>query len=153
MADHSSSRRPAHGPDVVEAARLWLGTPYHHQQSVQGVGCDCLGLVRGVWRTLVGEEPETPPAYSPDWAEATGRDTLADACARLLIARDHLSEGAVILFRMTRAGPAKHCGIMTARDRFIHAREGIGVIEQNLADFLSGVRTARIVGAFSFPGR
>ena len=41
---------------IVEAARHWLGTPYHHQASLRGVGCDCLGLVRGVWRDLLGEE-------------------------------------------------------------------------------------------------
>ena len=28
----------------------WIGTPYRHQASLKGVGCDCLGLVRGVWR-------------------------------------------------------------------------------------------------------
>jgi NlpC/P60 family putative phage cell wall peptidase len=40
---------------VVAAARDWLGTPYHDQASVKGVGCDCLGLVRGVWREVVGD--------------------------------------------------------------------------------------------------
>ncbi len=49
---------------VVAAARNWLGTPYRHQASVKGVGADCLGLVRGVWREVAGEEPETVPAYS-----------------------------------------------------------------------------------------
>ncbi|MFY8139958.1 MAG: peptidase P60, partial [Caulobacter sp.] len=54
---------------IVAAARGWLGTPYRHQASVKGVGCDCLGLVRGVWRELYGQEPETAPPYRPDWAE------------------------------------------------------------------------------------
>ena len=47
--------------EIVEAARAWLGTPYHHQASLRGVGCDCLGLVRGVWRELYGPEPEAAP--------------------------------------------------------------------------------------------
>src|SRR5215207_7343246 len=34
---------------IVAAARGWIGTPYHHQASVKGVGCDCLGLIRGLW--------------------------------------------------------------------------------------------------------
>ena len=54
---------------VVGAARGWIGTPYVHQASVRGAGCDCLGLLRGVWREVIGAEPETPPAYTPDWAE------------------------------------------------------------------------------------
>lgn len=33
---------------IVAEARAWLGTPFHHQQAVRGVGCDCIGLVRGV---------------------------------------------------------------------------------------------------------
>jgi cell wall-associated NlpC family hydrolase len=45
-------------PDlVVAAARGWLGTPYHDQASVIGVGCDWIGLARGVWREVVGPEP------------------------------------------------------------------------------------------------
>lgn len=33
---------------LVAAARGWIGTPFHHQAAVKGVGCDCIGLVRGV---------------------------------------------------------------------------------------------------------
>jgi len=33
---------------IVTEAREWLGTPYHHQQATKGVGCDCVGLIRGV---------------------------------------------------------------------------------------------------------
>ena len=48
---------------VVKAARAWLGTPYRHQASTLGAGCDCLGLLRGVWRALYGDEPvAVPPA-------------------------------------------------------------------------------------------
>ena len=42
---------------VISVARSWLGTPYHDQASLRGVGCDCLGLARGVWREVVGPEP------------------------------------------------------------------------------------------------
>lgn len=49
---------------VVIAARAWIGTPYHHQASLMGVGTDCLGLVRGVWRDIHGRDAEAPPAYS-----------------------------------------------------------------------------------------
>ena len=38
---------------IVAEARAWIGTRYCHQASVKGVGCDCLGLVRGVWRACV----------------------------------------------------------------------------------------------------
>ena len=73
------------GIDVVTAARAWIGTPYVHQASVKGVGCDCLGLLRGVWRELHGAEPEAAPPYSPDWAETTGAETMYLALKRHLV--------------------------------------------------------------------
>ena len=100
--------------DIVAIARTWLGTPYVHQASVKGAGCDCLGLLRGVWRELRGPEPEDPPPYSPDWAEAGGTETLYRALARHLapVDRADLRPGDVALFRMAPRGPAKHCGIV-----------------------------------------
>lgn len=33
---------------VVEFARTWLDTPFHHQARLKSVGVDCIGLVIGV---------------------------------------------------------------------------------------------------------
>ncbi len=89
-----------------------------HQASVKGAGCDCLGLLRGVWRELHGEDAETPPPYSPDWAEARGEESLRDALARHLREIDlkDIAPGDIALFRMVARGPAKHCGIVAERD-------------------------------------
>ncbi len=65
--------------DIITAARAWAGTPYHHQASVKGVGCDCLGLIRGLWRELLGDEPEAMPAYTRDWGDVTGSEPLLAA--------------------------------------------------------------------------
>lgn len=101
---------------IVAIARTWTGTPYVHQASVKGVGCDCLGLLRGVWRELHGDEPEDAPPYTPDWAEATGDETLQAAFRRHMteIDRASLAPGDVVLFRMSPRGPAKHCGIVAS---------------------------------------
>ena len=64
-------------PDaVIAAARGWLGTPCHDQASLRGVGCDCLGLARGVWRDVVVAEPQPIPPYSRDWGETGVREVL-----------------------------------------------------------------------------
>ena len=96
--------------------RSWIGTRYCHQASLKGVGCDCLGLVRGVWRAVIGEEPERAPPYAPDWAEAASGEPLADAAARHLVAidRDAFRDGDVLLFRWRANLPAKHAAIVTA---------------------------------------
>ena len=65
--------------NIVAEARAWIGTPYLHQASLRGAGCDCLGLVRGLWRALIGPEPEAPGAYTRDWAEASFEERLAEA--------------------------------------------------------------------------
>jgi NlpC/P60 family putative phage cell wall peptidase len=123
------------GIEVAAIARAWIGTPYMHQASVKGAGCDCLGLLRGVWRELRGEEPEDAPPYSPDWAEATGSETLYLALKRHLteIARNDIAPGDIALFRMTPRGPAKHCGIVAEKNgvtTLIHARQNKRVSEE-----------------------
>lgn len=136
--------------EIVEAARLWLGTPYHHQASLRGVGCDCLGLVRGVWRDLCGDEPEEPPPYSPSWAESLRQETLALAAARHLlpIPPAEMQPGDVLLFRWREHLPAKHCAILASPDRIIHAHDGAAVAE---VAFTSWWRR-HLSHAFSFPG-
>ena len=119
-------------PDrVIAAARGWLGTPYHDQASVRGVGCDCLGLVRGVWRELSGPEPMPIPAYSRDWGETGMREPLAEAARSVMLElpTTGIVPGALLLLRMRSGAVAKHCGIVTAPDRFIHAYERTGVVE------------------------
>jgi len=135
--------------DIVEAARGWLGTPYHHQASLRGVGCDCLGLVRGVWRELYGAEPEIPPPYSRCWAESLGAETLAAAAMRHLqldpcgAARP----GDVLLFRWRGHLPAKHCAILSAPDRILHAHDGVEVSEVAFSPWWR----RHLSHAFSFP--
>lgn len=135
---------------IVAAARAWIGTPYAHQASLAGIGCDCLGLLRGVWREVVGPEPETPPPYIRDWAEASGREALAEAALRHLapIGIADARTGDVLLFRWRDRLPAKHCAILTAPGTMVHAHEGAAVAEVAFAPWWS----RHVAGAFSFPG-
>jgi NlpC/P60 family putative phage cell wall peptidase len=134
---------------VVAEARSWIGTGYRHQASLKGVGCDCLGLIRGVWRALHGDEPELTPAYAPDWAEATGEERLAAAARRHLVEIEpaEANPGDVLLFRWRPHLPAKHAAILTASDRMIHAYDGAAVAEVHFVPFWR----RRIAFAFRFP--
>src|SRR5438552_18394269 len=97
-------------PDTVRLARAWLGTPYHHQASARGVGTDCIGLIRGIYRELYGREAQALPAYTRDWAEATGEETLLAAARRHLVemAPADAQPGDVLVFRYRGATIAKH---------------------------------------------
>ena len=134
---------------IVAEGRRWIGTPYRHQASVRGIGCDCLGLIRGVWRETVGPEPEPMRPYSQSWAETGGEEAL------LVIGRTHFvpvegdwSAGDVLLFRFRDGLPAKHVAIASGPDRMIHAHDRASVAEVAIIPFWR----RRIVCAFRFPG-
>jgi NlpC/P60 family putative phage cell wall peptidase len=134
---------------IVTIARTWLGTPYHHQASVRGAGCDCIGLVRGIWRELYGHEAQALPAYTRDWAEAHGRETLLEAARRHLveIPRFAARPGDVLVFRWRRNSLAKHCAILSKPTAMIHALEGAPVSEVALSPWWR----RHLAGAFMFP--
>ncbi|WP_336057848.1 NlpC/P60 family protein [Nitratireductor sp. CH_MIT9313-5] len=133
---------------VCRAAMTWLETPYRHQASRKGVGCDCLGLVRGVWREVVGPEPESAGAYAMDWAEAGGGEALLEAAQRHFVPASGKPEaGQLVLFRWRAHLPAKHAGIMVGERNFIHAYERAGVVISSLVPQWR----RRIAGVFDFP--
>ena len=140
------------GMNVVAEARTWIGTPYLHQASFKGAGADCLGLLRGVWRALLGDEPEPVPPYTDDWSEPSREETLLNAADRWLSRkdRDAAEVGDVLLFRMRQGGIAKHLGIQSAIGdgaAFVHAYTNHGVVESPLSEPWQ----RRIVARFSFP--
>lgn len=134
---------------IIEEARGWIGTPYHHQATLKGVGCDCLGLVRGIYRELVGPEPEQAPPYSSSWAEETGSEIMVDVCRKYLIEVEveDRGPGDVLLFRMLRNGPIKHMGFLSFNNYIIHAYSGHEVIESPMISSIG----SKVTHAFSFP--
>ncbi|NNM72643.1 NlpC/P60 family protein [Enterovirga aerilata] len=136
--------------EIVLAARGWIGTPYRHQASLKGVGCDCLGLLRGLWRETVGAEPERAPPYSRDWAEASGREALLGAAGRYLVpVRGRCWQaGDVLFFRWRNHLPAKHCAIATGEGTMVHAHDGASVAEVAIAPWWD----RHLAAIFSFPG-
>jgi NlpC/P60 family putative phage cell wall peptidase len=134
---------------IVATARSWIGTPYRHQASLRGVGSDCLGLLRGVWRTVYGAEPERPPGYARDWAEAGREEPLLAAARRHLveISVADAAPGDVLVFRYRASAAAKHVAILATPATMIHAAEGANVAEVALVPWWR----RRITAAFAFP--
>lgn len=110
--------------DRITRARAWIGTPYQHQTALKDVGCDCLGLLLGLWREE-GRVVPLIPAYSRDWNEASGREALWHALtARFELAQGARKPGQILLFRMSDSAVAKHLGLLSQAGhapRFIHA--------------------------------
>lgn len=131
---------------VVDQARGWLGTPFHHGQACRGVGCDCVGLLVGVAAEL-GLEHDPVQVYPRQPDEPRFRVELA----RRLDALDAVdaAEGDVLHFN---CGGLMHVGIVSGVQplRMIHAyaRHPRRVIESTIDETWS--RACR--GAWRFRG-
>ena len=135
--------------NVLREARSWVGTPYRHQASTRGHGCDCLGLIRGVWRKLYDHEPQEIPVYTRDWGETGHHEPLLLAAKAWFVElpRYEARAGDVVVFRWKNSTVAKHAGILSRRDCFIHAYERVGTVETHLGPHWQ----RRIAGYFRFP--
>ena len=137
---------------VVRSARGWIGTPYIHQAARRGAGCDCLGLLRGVWAEITGEPLVSVPPYSADWSEPQGDERLWDGLSEKMERKSlaAASAGDVLLFRMRSGAVAKHVGLQAEIGEFptfIHSYQGHGVIENTF----STPWQRRLVARFSAP--
>ena len=126
---------------IVNTAREWLETPYHHQARAIGVGVDCIGLVLGVLREL--------GVYTFDF---TDYDRTPDSTVLLSLLEAHCTPtdspepGDIHLFRIKRN--PQHVGIVSDIG-LIHAYQGVGkVVEHTLDEFWQH----RIIKSFILPG-
>ncbi len=134
---------------IIDEALSWVGTPYQHQCAAKHAGCDCLGLVRGIWRKLYGDEPAKIPPYTPNWAESGEEEILKSACDHHLdaVALKHAKPADILLFRMQAGVQAKHMAILVEPDLIVHAYWGRAVTRSFLAPFW----VRRRAYAYSFP--
>lgn len=119
--------------EIVAAARARVGTRYQHQAAVDGVACDCIGLVAlvaaqvGVQAASLWERDAQRRSYAatPDPAALLG------AAAQYLERVQQAEIGDVLLFRI-RNNPA-HFAI-NAGDTMIHAWSPAGRVVENHID-------------------
>lgn len=136
--------------DIIIEAKEWLGTKWQHQASLKQVACDCVGLVRGVYRELTGIDVDIAIDYPATWHLFKKEERLYNEAKRHMveIRKDEARPGDVLVFGFYDH-PASHVGILTSPDTFIHSYQDIGqVIETRLDDAWK----KRLRFAFSYPG-
>lgn len=128
--------------DVLEVARLWVGTPYVLGAALRGAGCDCVGLVRGVWSEYTGRPLPAAPPWRADWANDRARPLVA-AARQYLVPKDpqEAGPGDVVVLRVQGTREA-HCGILEDGDQLIHAMEAVGVVRVPFATYRPAVAYA-----------
>lgn len=107
---------------IVAEARTWLGTPFHEQASVKGVGCDCLGLIMGVAAALGlaavhGELKAAAISYNPTRIDPA---LLKIGLGRHMDRIGAIEPGAVLLWKVGRPLKAQHLAIAIDDVRMIH---------------------------------
>lgn len=134
---------------AIKLARTWLGTPYAHQGCVRGVGVDCVGLVRGIYIEMYGQEAPELINYSADWGDTNSNETMLEAANKYLepVPLNQVGAGHVVLMRWKKHRMAKHSMVMTGPAKAIHAYSRAPVTEIDLNRWWLD----KIVYAFTWP--
>lgn len=122
---------------IIQIAREWLGTPFHHQGRVKGVGCDCIGLVIGVAEEAgieISRHDERNYSMLPDGKK------LKAALDKYLMPIDieDISGGDILLMKFNKQPQHvgivvdAHCGGLGIIHCYMKAR---GVVEHGLDDY------------------
>ncbi len=133
-------------------ARRWIGTPWHHQASLRGVGSDCIGLISGVAKEL--GMPEAAAFETDPEIRGYGKDPvphlLLAACARYLDPVDVRAARMGDIFLMRFKEP-RHFAMLTCRapEQIIHAYAQMRKVTETGLD---AVWRGRIVSAWRYRG-
>lgn len=116
---------------VVQEARSWLGTPYHHQGRVKGAGVDCGTFLLEVFHRA-GLIPHVDPGpYSHDWhmhREDPHYLQELERHARRVFRVP--MPGDIVMFRYGRQ--AAHGAIVVEWPVVIHSYVGRGVVMEDV---------------------
>lgn len=145
MSDHQ--RGDGSRVAVLEEARSWLRTPYHHAARVKGAGVDCGQLLALVYEAAGVVGPVVIPEYPRDWHLHNDGEVFLGILEQFArpASYDVPRPGDVLLFRFGRC--LSHSAIVTEWPAIIHAQAGVGVLEDSL-DSNVNLR-ARLAGAWT----
>lgn len=115
----------------IAEAREWIGTKFHHQAAVKGVGCDCIGLIRGVKNQLIEDDILATLDYSMQPNNFRFYNNLEKHPE--LEPTNVLEPGILLLFKFIRE--PQHIAIYTDKNTIIHSYQPRGqVVEHRLDD-------------------
>lgn len=111
---------------LIAEALTWQGTPFHHQAALKGVGCDCIGLVRGALGALGIEAHSVPSNYSrgPDPTALLAAVEASDQLVEIRVA--DARPGDLLLFRVKR--DPRHFALLVDDQTMVHADVSYGVV-------------------------
>lgn len=129
--------------DIVAAALEMVDTPFHAQQSVKGVGTDCIGVAKHVARR-VNFEFEDNVTYS---MQPTGE--LQPILEALFVrVRGDIQAGDIVLMKWDDCEP-HHVAVYIGNGRIVHAySRAEKVVNQSFGNYWK----KKTVAFYRFPG-
>ena len=112
---------------IVANAREYLGTPWKHNQSLKGVGIDCVQFGR-----VVAESVGIPQFVYENYGRSPTNTSLLDVFDSHpnFKRSDPFDKGDILILRIS--GIPHHVAIATSKDTMIHADMRNGVVETTI---------------------
>lgn len=142
--------------EVVAEARAWIGTRFHHQASLKGVGCDCIGLVRGVGTELgiyTSSDLALPEVQQFKGYARTPTNGMLKRGFDLFavrIPRAEIRPGDIILMRFE--SEPQHVAIVSELNGVLSMIHSYALPRKVVEHSIDTTWRSRIVAAYSFPG-
>lgn len=149
---------------VAEAAKSWVGTPYHHMAAVKGAGTDCGMVIIKSFSEAGAIEDYKPKPYAAEWCLHRDEERYLDEIARHLVETDIVEGnptamqrvaggwepglGDVLVWKVGRT--FSHGAIVTGWPNVVHAYFPSGVVEQ--VSLLNTPMADRPMRVFTHPG-
>jgi cell wall-associated NlpC family hydrolase len=134
--------------EIVAAARSYVGTPFHHQGRLKGVGIDCAGLLIGVARDL--GLPHQDVRDYPDIPD--GRRIAALVESQMTRVDDPEPGDAVLFWMETQTRHPQHLGILTPLLGGLGLVHAYFPVRRTVEVSFTQEWRNRAVGYFRFPG-
>lgn len=135
--------------NLIAEAREWLGTKYHHQASVKGVGADCVGFLKGAAVNVGLISLEEASAYPTDYSRQPSGGMLRRLVGQNLVQVPFEERRPGDLGLMRFQSDEQHLFMFTSvdPDYIIHAAQQ-GVVEHRFDFQTMRQQTARV---YRFP--
>ena len=124
---------------VIEVAKSWLRTPYHHMGRVKGAGADCLTVLAEIYQEA-GLVPKIEiPHYPHDWHLHRSEERYLTGLLQYTREVQKPQPADIVLWKFGRC--YSHGAIITAWPEIIHSYTGRGCIYENAdsAQFLKRI--------------